>query len=330
MKARYVHMIMNGRRQAAQRRFLRRGVIRRCLTLGLAAVLGLMVAVAVAATGNADAQENAGTTTWLTGVGGSTMLAQTFTALTTGSLDEVDLPFGTPWNGAGSIYIVAVDPTTAVNGDPTTAKPSRMTGPSFGTYKGAMTCCAVYGTYPISPAYKVIANGHYAIVVVPNIGSSVSWAVVKSARYNYPDGQLWYGNQPSTWSYYSFLGYDFDFITYVTPAGTTPPPPANTAPTIKANLDTVHATEGAVPTASGTYSDPDGDTVTLSPSALTGSPGTVTPGAAGTWSWKGAPADEGQGTTITIKADDSHGNSAQAQFSTVVGSVPPIVKISGP
>src|SRR5260370_20156500 len=203
MKTRYVHMIMNGRRQAAQRRFLRRGVIRRCLTLGLAAVLGLMVTVPVAATGNPDAQEIAGTTTWLTAFGGSTMLAQTFTAQTTGWLDEVDLPFGTPWNGAGSIYIVAVDPTTAVNGDPTTAKPSRMTGPSFGTYKDAMSCCAVYGTYPISPAYKVTANGHYAIVVVPNIGSSVSWPVVKRDSYNYAGGQLWFGNQPSTWSCYT-------------------------------------------------------------------------------------------------------------------------------
>src|SRR5260370_7832773 len=139
MKARYVHMIMNGRRQAAQRRFLRRGVIRRCLTLGLAAVLGLMVAVPVAATGNADAQENAGTTTWLTAFGGSTMLAQTFTALTTGSLDEVDLPFGTPWNGAGSIYIVAGDPTTAVNGHPTTAKPPSTTPPIFSPYHGPTT-----------------------------------------------------------------------------------------------------------------------------------------------------------------------------------------------
>ena len=91
MKAPYVHMIMNGRRQAAQRRFLKRGVIR-SLTLGLAAVLGLIVAIPVAATGTPDAQEIAGTNTWQTAFGGSTMLAQTFTALTTGSLDEVDLP----------------------------------------------------------------------------------------------------------------------------------------------------------------------------------------------------------------------------------------------
>jgi hypothetical protein len=233
------------------------------------------------------------------------------------------------WNGAGSIYVVAVDPTTAVNGDPTTAKPSKMTGPSIGTYKGAMSCCAVYGTYAIAPAFAVTAGGHYAIVVVPNIGTSVSWGVVKSASYNYLGGQLWFGNQPSTWSYFTFLGYDFDFITYVTPAVTTPPLPANSAPTVKANLDSFQVKEGALPTAGGTYSDPDGDTVTLSSSALTGSAGTVTAGAAGTWSWKGAAADEGQGQTITITGDDGHGNKSTAQFSTVVGSVTPTAKISG-
>jgi hypothetical protein len=320
MKAPYVHMIMNGRRQAAQRRFLKRGVIRRCLTLGLAVVFGLMVAVPASAAGAPDAKNQTGTTTWMSAFGGSTMLAQTFTALTTGSLDQVDLPLGTIWNGAGTIYIVALN---------TNGKPISMTGTSSGTYRGAMTCCYVFGSYPISPAFAVTAGGHYAIVVVPNIGTSVNWAVVRSASYDYTGGQLWYGNQPSTWSYSTAMGYDFDFITYVTSAGTTPPPPANSAPTVKANLDSVPVTEGAVPTAGGTYSDPDGDTVTLSSSALTGSAGTVTAGAAGTWSWKGAAADEGQGQAITITADDGHGNKATAQFSTVVGSVTPTVKING-
>jgi hypothetical protein len=323
MKAPYVHMIMNGRRQAAQRRFLKRGVIRRCLTLGLAAVLGLMVAVPVSAAGTPDAQETAGTTSAMYVFGGSSMLAQTFTAVTTGSLDQVALPLGTMWNGAGAIYIVPLDAA---------GKPSSMTGTSFGTYRGAMTCCSVFRPYAIAPAYQVTANSHYALVVVPNIGTSVTWAVVKSASYDYPGGQLWYGNQPSTWSYNTSMGYDFDFITYVTSSGPAPGPtpgPSNTPPTIKANLDAVQVTEGAVPTAGGTYSDPDGDTVALSASALTGAAGTVTAGAAGTWSWKGAAADEGQGQTITITADDGHGNKATAQFSTVVVSVLPTAKISG-
>jgi hypothetical protein len=313
-------MIMNGRRQAAQRRFLKRGVIRRCLTLGLAAVLWVMVAVPASAAGAPDAKNQTGTTSWMSAFGGSTMLAQTFTALTSGALDQVDLPLGTIWNGAGTISIVSLD---------THGKPIAMTGTSSGTYSGAMSCCSVFSSYPISPAYAVTANGHYAIVVVPNIGTSVNWAVVRSASYDYAGGQLWFGNQPSTWSYSTSMGYDFDFVTYVTSAATPPPPPTNSAPTIKANADSVPVTEGVAPTAGGTYSDPDGDTVTLSASALTGSAGTVTPGAGGTWSWKGAAADEGQGQAITITADDGHGNTAKAQFSTVVGSTPPTPKISG-
>jgi hypothetical protein len=315
MKVPHVHMIMNGRRQAAQRRFLKIGVIRRCLTLGLAAVLWVIVAVPASAAGAPDAKNQTGTTSSMSAFGGSTMLAQTFTALTTGSLDQVDLPLGTIWNGAGTIYVVSLN---------TNGKPISMTGTSSGTYRGAMTCCSVSPSYAIAPAFAVTAGGHYAIVVVPNIGTSVNWAVVRSAGFDYAGGQLWFGNQPSTWSYSTAMGYDFDFVTYVTPAGTTPPPPANSAPTVKANLDSVPVTEGAVPTAGGTFSDPDGDTVTLSASA-----GTVTAGAGGTWSWKGAAADEGQGQAITITADDGHGNKATAQFSTVVGSVTPAAKISG-
>jgi PKD domain len=320
MKVPHVHMIMNGRRQAAQRRFLKRGVIRRCLTLGLAAVLGLIVAVPASAAGTPDAKNLTGTTSWMSAFGGSTMLAQTFTALTPGSLDQVDLPLGTSWNGAGHIYIVALAGT---------GKPIAMTGTSSGTYGAYLSCCSVFSSYPISPAFGVAAGGHYAIVVVPNYGTSVNWAVVRSATYDYTGGQLWYGNQPSTWSYSTSMGYDFDFITYVTPAGTTPPPPANSAPAVKANLDSFQVKEGAVPTAAGTYSDSDGDTVKLSASALTGSAGTVTPGAGGNWSWTGAAADEGQGQTITITADDGNGNKSTAQFSTVVVSVLPTAKIGG-
>jgi len=318
MKVPYVHMIMNGRRQAAERSFLKKGVIRRCLTLGLAAVVGLMVAVPASAAGTPDANNQTGTNNWLSAFGGSTMLAQTFTALTTGSLDQVALPLGTIWNGAGTISIVPLD---------SAGKPSSMRGTSVGRYGPYLSCCVTFGSYPIAPAYSVTAGGHYAIVVVPNIGSSVSWGVVRSN--DYAGGQLWFGNQPSTWSYTTSMGYDFDFITYVTGAGVTPPPPANSAPTVKANLDAVQVTEGAVPTAGGTYADGDGDTVTLSASALTGAAGTVTPGAAGTWSWKGAPADEGQGQTITITADDGHGNKSTTQFSTTVLSAPPTAKISG-
>src|SRR5713101_8185606 len=145
--------------------------LRRALTLGLAAGLWLTVAIPAGATGTLDAKSVTPTTSWLQ-INGTQMLAQTFTALTTGQLDQVDLPLGGTWNTAGNIYIVPA-------GTLVTDKPSAMTSSSFGSYAGAMSCCP-YHPYTIAPAYAVTANGHYAIVVVPNPGTSVMWAVVKS------------------------------------------------------------------------------------------------------------------------------------------------------
>src|SRR4029077_20534640 len=80
MKVPYVQMIMNGRRQAAQGRFLKRSVIRRCLTLGLAPGLSLaMVSSAQAAALGAtvDQQQTAGSSNSFSVRG---PMAQTFTA----------------------------------------------------------------------------------------------------------------------------------------------------------------------------------------------------------------------------------------------------------
>src|SRR5712691_12269293 len=180
--------------------------VRRALTLGLAAGLWLTVAVPAGATGTLDANSTAPTTSWLQ-INGTQMLAQTFTALTSGQLDQVDLPLGGTWNAAGNIYIVAA-------GTLVTDKPSSMTSSSFGSYAGAMSCC-VYRPYTIAPAYQVTANGHYAIVVVPNPGTSVMWAVATSAAY--AGGEVWMGNQPSTWNF--MANRAFNFKTYVTPDG---------------------------------------------------------------------------------------------------------------
>jgi len=209
--------------------------VRRALTLGLAAGLWLTVAVPAGATGTLDAKNSTPTTSWLQ-VNGTMMLAQTFTALTTGQLDQVDLPLGGIWNAGGKIYIVPAGTTTA-------GQPSAMTSPSFGAYSGSMSCCSLFRSYPITPAYAVTANGHYAIVVVPNPGTSVMWAVVRYAAY--PGGQVWMGNQPSTWTYMANMA--FDFKTYVT-AGSGPTPTIT-----RVNRD-VPVTEGTAPTNSGTFS----------------------------------------------------------------------------
>lgn len=312
MKARYVHMIMNGPRQAAQRRFLKRGVIRRCLTLGLAA--GLWLAVVIPASAATDVSQ----TTWNKWYPMSFgERAQTFTAKTTGGLDHVSLMLNFDY-GYGSGGTVDVRNVDAATQQPTG---SALTGSVVDLHSPKATYAYPFYSFPLELPIAVTSGSKYAIVVTINYGVR-SWAGAGSPVYT--GGQAWTAPgcvSVCTWYSTGYYPSDFAFATGVT---TAPPPPANSAPAVKANLDTVQATEGAVPTAAGTYSDPDGDTVTLSASA-----GAVTPGAGGTWSWKGAAADEGQGQTITITADDGHGNSATAQFATVVVSVPPTAKISG-
>ncbi len=280
--------------------------VRRALTLGLAAGLWLTVAIPAGATGTLDAHSTTPTTSWLQ-INGTQMLAQTFTALTTGHLDQVDLPLGGMWNAGGKVYIVPA-------GTLVTDKPSAMTSSSFGSYAGAMSCCSLFRSYAMAPAYPVTANGHYAIVVVPNPGTSVMWAVATSASY--AGGEVWMGNQPSTWTF--MANRAFDFKTYVT-AGSGP------TPTVTRVKSDVPVAEGTAPTNSGTFGDADGDTVHLAASSGTL---TYTPASSGTWTWTGS-TDEAPSQTITIKADDGNGGTGQATFTTESSSVPPIATIHG-
>src|SRR5713101_2609125 len=283
--------------------------LRRALTLGLAAGLWLTVAIPAGATGTLDAKSTTPTTSWLQ-INGTQMLAQTFTALTTGQLDQVDLPLGGMWNAGGKIYIVPAGATV-------TSQPTATTSSSFGSYAGAMSCCSLYRPYTIAPAYPVTANGHYAIVVVPNPGTSVMWAVANSAAY--AGGQVWMGNQPSTWTF--MANRAFNFKTYVTPGS------AASAPTVTRVKSDVPVTEGTAPTNSGTFADAAGLTVHLTASAGTL---TYTPSTSGTWTWAGTAADEGPSqTTILIGADDGKGGAAQATFTTESNPKAPTATIHG-
>jgi hypothetical protein len=314
MKVPYVHMIMNGRRQAAQGRFLKRGVIRRCLTLGLAA--GLLLATvssaqAAALGATVDQQQIVGSSNSFSARGpmAQTFTAglnnPTFTAGMKGNLDHVTLELYNPYGTVTvSIHTVSANQPTNTQIGPTSSA-------------GYLPCCLRWTDFWFSTPIPITSGMQYAIVVVPG-GAPLTWYQI-SGTSTYPSGKMWLGSGGSWYG----QSYETTFKTWVATAA------ANSAPTINANLDTVQATEGAVPTASGTYSDSDGDTVTLAASALTGAAGTVTAGAAGTWTWKGAAADEGQGQTITITADDGHGNQAQTQFSTVVIGVLPTATISG-
>jgi hypothetical protein len=95
--------------------------------------------------------------------------------------------------------------------------------------------------------------------------------------------------------------------------------PANRAPTVTVNQATVTVDEGALATNTGTYSDPDGDPVSLSASV-----GEVT-GGAGTWSWSFQTTDgPAQSQWVTITANDGKGGTGSASFQLIVNNVPPV------
>src|SRR5712691_6955320 len=319
MKAPYVHMIMNGRRQAAPGHSLKRGVIGRGLTLGLAAGLWLALVPSQAV---ADVSQPTWSTWYSVSFGER---AQTFTAPSTGGLDHVSLMLNYDY-GYGSSGTVDVR-----NFDATTQQP---TGPAFpGSVVDLHGSTATYAypffKFPFASPIPVTGGKTYAIVMTITAGVRL-WAGLTSAPPQDPGGRAWTApgcvSACSSWSSTGYFPSDFAFEAGLPSA---PAPGGNSAPTVKANTNPATATEGAIPTNEGTFSDPDGDTVTLSASSNTGSAGTVAPSGAGTWLWKGAAADEGQGQTITITGDDGHGNTGKAQFSTVIENALPKAIING-
>ena len=315
MKPPYVDLVMYGRRQAAHLLSPRSGVVGRCLASVLALSLWLAVVTTAQATtaGSLDANYP-GPTNGTLAANNRMMLAQTFMALSSGGIDQVSLTLGNNFGG-GRIYVVPA----AADGTPSTALPAQ----AAGGYSGFMNCCS-FRDYPLSPRVPVVKGNKYAIVVAPNIGN-VYWSYMAGTT-TYTAGHLWLGSQPpSSWSYQASWGTTFAFKTYVVGSAS-----INQPPTIIANSGSVSADEGAAPINTGTYADPDGDTVTLTTSTPTGPAGIVTTNAAtGTWTWTGAALDEGQGQTITITADDGHGQQATAQFSTVIKRVLPVATIHG-
>lgn len=100
----------------------------------------------------------------------------------------------------------------------------------------------------------------------------------------------------------------------------------NERPYVDASGASVTVDEGQTAALTGTFSDPDGDAVTL-----TASVGTVTPGAGGTWSWS-YPTTDGpdQSQAVYVTATDEGGRKAQAAFELEVNNLPPSVVITAP
>jgi hypothetical protein len=113
--------------------------------------------------------------------------------------------------------------------------------------------------------------------------------------------------------------YNEDTNTYtVTVSGTSSScstPPQNGAPTVFDPAEDAFGIEGDTLTASGKFTDPDNDTMTLS--ADNGSVGTFTPnagGVAGAWNWSLGTNDDVAQATITVTADDGHGHTVTDSF----------------
>jgi hypothetical protein len=93
----------------------------------------------------------------------------------------------------------------------------------------------------------------------------------------------------------------------------------NQAPILATDQATVSVSEGQTAADTGTVSDPDNNTVSLSASA-----GSVVNNGDGTWSWSFIASDgPSESQTVTISGDDGHGGTNQTSFSLVVSNVAP-------
>lgn len=159
--------------------------------------------------------------------------------------------------------------------------------------------------------------GHmYSIVVTPS--GRLTWYGLFAIDSNAPGvGQMWLWTNGS-WQWTKSNGYDFAFEEYQTTGA-----PVNRPPVLTRANSTVNTSEGATATNTGTYSDPDGDAVTLSASI-----GKLT-AAGGNWSWSYAVGDEVPGQTVTITGTDSHGAATPVSFSLTFSPVLPKATITG-
>jgi hypothetical protein len=227
---------------------------------------------------------------WLGGQTNYPYYAQTFTAQVTGKVDRVSLPIYTPTGfGAYTVSLRSTDST----GQPTATILG--TAPSVSGY---VPCCQLHDFF-LSPAPIVTKGVKYAIVARLTLGN-LRWLDSGPLR-PYTAGDEYIGGSPTAWSTTS--DGDFGFQEWVV-AG-----PSNSAPVITVDSTAVSVPEGTAPANSGTCSDPDGDTVTLS-----ASDGVVSACNAGKFTWSKTAGDEAAMETVTITADDGKGLTAQVPF----------------
>jgi PKD repeat protein len=275
------------------------------LALALGTGLTLSLALPVeAATDTLDQSQNltigAEQTPWM---------AQTFTAGMTGQLDRVSLASFT-LAGAGTVTIQSLTGVFPAGSDLGTTSLS-----------GALTGNRQFHDFAFTPGIAITAGSQYAIVVKMAGRSKLTW--YDSGGFEaYSGGQLYTGSSSSTWVTDPWFGADFAFRTWVI-GGIAPPP--NQPPAVAADSTTVSVNEGTAPTMTGTFSDTNGVTVSVTASA-----GTVAQAgtSAGTWSWTEPASDEPASQPVIITADDGHGLTSTANFTVTTTGVAPTVSIS--
>jgi len=270
---------------------------------------GLLLALPTAGQATADAVDQSLPASSIpTAINSTKVMAQTFTAGTTGQIDKVSLSLESHSNPVtGWLEIRTVGATGAPSG--TTQQPTST--PIQFTY--------AFGNpahdFTISPAVPVSAGTHYAIVWTTRVGTAYWWGTTYNA---YSGGQGWLACIGCGWT--AQPTRDMAFATWVATVTNQPAVVAADHPAVSVN-------EGTAAANTGTFSDPDGDTVTI-----TASSGSITRTgtSSGTWSWHAAAADEAGTQFVTITANDGNGVTSATTFPVNVSGVAPTAHVSAP
>jgi hypothetical protein len=96
--------------------------------------------------------------------------------------------------------------------------------------------------------------------------------------------------------------------------------PPNRPPVVQEHGANASGDEGGALVTHGSFSDPDGDALTISGAGA----GSLTDHGNGRWSWRNEPLDDGNGS-VTVTASDGNGGTATDVFSWRADNVPPTI-----
>lgn len=244
----------------------------------------------------------------------SQLMAQTFTADTTAPLVRVSLASFGPWSSPVAL-------TIGIEGVTSSGNPSGTYLSAPTTWSGTLRCCNQFYDFDLTNAAVVSKGVQYALVVTQSGSATFNWYYT-SAAADFTGGEMLVSCAAcgGTWFSGAAVGADFAFKTWISTGTNT-----NQPPTVAADNSSVTVDEGTPAGNSGTFSDPDGDHVSLKASAGTL---TSTGGSNGTWSWSAAGVDETPAQTVSVVADDGHGATATTSFVVNVVPVAPTATIT--